>query len=116
MSEPKSLDRLTVFMLIKATPAWLALPPKQRMAFFAEKIRPLLADRPQLRLRYFDAEFYTARCSDVMMWETDEPAVYRALVEDLRETLFWDHYFQVVEIIPAVEDAYADHYHEAPLA
>ncbi|KRB52386.1 MAG: darcynin family protein [Pseudomonadota bacterium] len=116
MSEPAPSQNITVFMLIKTTPAWLALPPKARFAFFDAHVRPLLAARPQVRLRYFDAEFYTARCTDVMMWETSDQSAYRAIVEELRETLFWDHYFQIVEIVPAVEDAYADHYDQDRIA
>jgi Darcynin, domain of unknown function len=33
-----------------------------------------------------------------------------ALIESLRETRFWDDYLQVMQILPGVEDGYADHY------
>jgi hypothetical protein len=32
------------------------------------------------------------------------------VVEDLRETPLWDRYFQIVDILPGVEDAYAENY------
>jgi hypothetical protein len=32
------------------------------------------------------------------------------LVEDLRDTPFWDRYFKIVEILPGVENAYAKNY------
>ncbi len=32
------------------------------------------------------------------------------LVEDLRETAFWDRYFDIVEILTGVENAYAKNY------
>ena len=64
---------------------------------------------PFVRL-HDDAEFYDARVSDVLVWETADQAAYRAIVEGLRETPFWDHYFHIVDIIPAIENAYADHY------
>ena len=46
----------------------------------------------------------------MLVWETADQAAYRAIVEGLRETPFWDHYFHIVDIIPAIENAYADHY------
>lgn len=32
------------------------------------------------------------------------------MVEDLRETPFWDMYLEVVEIVASVESGYAVHY------
>jgi hypothetical protein len=32
------------------------------------------------------------------------------VVEALRETPFWDRYFDIVEILPGVENAYAKNY------
>jgi len=101
---------MTLFMLVRTTPAWLALPPKERFAFFDAHVEPLLAAQPAVKLRFYDAEFYDARVSDVLVWETPDQAAYRTIVEGLRETPFWDHYFHIVDIIPAIENAYADHY------
>ena len=100
----------TLFMLLKATPAWLAKTPPERFAFMGETMRPILGCYPMVRMRYFDAEAYCARVSDIAVWETADLKAYRNLVEELRETPFWDVYFQVVEIIPAMEDDYADFY------
>ena len=49
------------------------------------------------------------------MWETSDVLAYQAVVEELRENRFWGHYFEVVEIIPSIEDAYAAHYAVAPV-
>ena len=108
-------ETMTIFMLVRALPVWLALPPSERFAFFDAAIRPLLAQNPAVTLRFYDAEFYDARVSDLFVWETTDQAAYRALVEGLRETLFWDHYFQIVDILPAIENAYATHYGMKPL-
>jgi hypothetical protein len=40
------------------------------------------------------------------MWETSE---------ELRETQFWGTYFEIVEIIPAIENAYALYYEVKPI-
>lgn len=37
------------------------------------------------------------------------------VVERLRETRFWDHHFEVLDILPAVEIAYATNYQQAAL-
>jgi hypothetical protein len=105
----------SIFMLVKATPEWLAIPPQGRFAFLRERIEPILRANPAVRLRFFDAEAYSARVSDVALWETGDLAAYHRVVEALRETPFWDRYFLVQEIVPAVENAYARHYGEAPV-
>ncbi len=104
------------FWLVKTAPAWLALPPLGaggRFEYVEQVIKPILTQFPQASLRFFDAEAHTAVCSDVMLWTVHDSAQYSAMVEKLRETLFWDHYFQILSIIPALEDQYAEHYEQA---
>lgn len=105
----------TFFMLVKTTHAWLALDPPARFAYLGDKIEPILQRAPQVKLRFFDAEAFNARITDVVMWETTDLAAYLAIVESLREIEFWDRYFEVVEIVPAIENAYATHYNATPL-
>ena len=57
----------------------------------------------------------TARLSDIVVWETSDLVAYQGVIKGLRDTLFWDHYFEVLEIIPAVEDGYAAYYAITPL-
>jgi hypothetical protein len=113
-SAPARATRYTFFMLVKTTARWLQAPVQERMSFLQTEVTPLLKRWTDVTLRYYDAEFFTTRCTDVIVWETENIASYQAVIEKLRETLFWDTYFEVVEIIPAIEDAYADFY-EAPL-
>jgi hypothetical protein len=116
MTDPKASPAHTIFMLVRATETWLALAPKDRFAFLGATVAPILKRHPDTRLRFFDAEAYSARVSDVAMWQTSDLADYRALIDDLRETPFWGTYFEVVEIVPAVENDYARHYGVAPVA
>ena len=102
--------RQTIFMLVQATPHWIAMTPAARHEFVQRTLRPILARHGQVRLRYFDAEAYSAQTSDVLMWQTTDDRDYRDLVDDLRETPFWGTYFTVREIIPCVEDDFARHY------
>lgn len=106
----------TIFMLTRATASWLALTPKERFAEVDRLLRPVLAAHPDVKLRFFDSEWYSARVSDIMVWQTDSLDSYRSLVEDLRETPVWGVYFEIVEIIPAVENGFARHYGADALA
>mgnify|MGYP000991019633 CR=1 FL=1 len=105
-----------IFMPLRATTHWLALSPEQRFAFIGKVLVPILEAHPTVRLRFFDSEFYSARVSDMAMWETSDLAEWRSLVEGLRETPFWDHYFAVEDVILSVENAYAAHYRQAPIS
>ncbi len=117
MSEQKSPVVLTVFMLVKTNPEWLGFPVEERFRLLGEHVEPILAKhRDKIGLRFYDVEFYSARVTDVWIWEAADHHAYELLVEDLRETPFWDRYFQIVEILPGVENAYAANYGRKPLA
>jgi hypothetical protein len=110
MKTPKPM---TIFWLLKTTPLWLQLPvlgEGGRFAFGETVLKPLLAKHPGATLRFFDVEGFTAEATDIMMWTVTKLSDYNAIVESLRETLFWDAYFHVKQILPALEDQYADHY------
>ena len=103
------------FMLVRATNHWLALRPPQRFAFVTDVIGPILERHPDVSMRFFDSEAFSARVSDVVLWETADLLAYQAVVEDLRETDFWGHYFEVVEILASIENGYARHYGVVPV-
>lgn len=99
---------LTAFMLVKSMPEWLGFTSEERLRLLATHIEPILnKHRPKVTLRLYDVEFYSARVNDLWVWETTDHHAYELLVEDLRETPFWDRYFQIVEILPGVENTYA---------
>ena len=104
---------ITVFMLVKTMPEWLALPVAQRFAELRTHFEPVLKRHPRVKLRFYDVEFYTARITDIWVWDAQDHHAYELLVEELRETPFWDRYFAIVEILPGVENAYARNYGQA---
>lgn len=53
----------TLFVLLKALPAWLALPQSRRRAAFGAA----LVDDP-VSVRHFDAEAFTAVCTEVAVF------------------------------------------------
>lgn len=94
------------FVSLRATREWLALPRERRRALAAEHLQPLLADG-RVRMRHFDAEAFTAECSDVLLLETDDPQRHYHFMEALRDSPLVTHpYFEILRIVPAIEDGY----------
>jgi len=56
-------------------------------------------------MRFFDAGAHSARLSDIVMWTAHDLAAYQEVIEDLRDAPFWHVDFEIVEIVPAVENA-----------
>jgi Darcynin, domain of unknown function len=104
-------DDLTVFVLVKTTPEWLGFTIDQRFAHFNRYMVPLLKKyENEVRLRFFDTEFFSARVTDIWVWEAKSRHAYELIVEELRETPLWDRFFSIVEILAGVENAYARNY------
>jgi DNA-binding winged helix-turn-helix (wHTH) protein len=102
---------LSVFMLVKTNLEWLGLPVEERFGLLAKHVEPILhKHQEKVRLRSYDVEFYSARVTDIWLWDAADAHSYELLVEDLRETPFWDRYFAIVEILAGVENAYAKNY------
>lgn len=97
--------KMTVFLLLRAAPGWLQLGRKERGRVADTALGGLKS--LGVTLRYFDAEAFSARCSDVAMIETDDPKDYYFAMESLRDSpLIAKGYFEVVDIIPAFEDGF----------
>ena len=98
---------MTYFVSLKSQAAWLRLTRTERAEFVRETVRPILATYAQVRVRYYDAEAFTGRCTDMMVFETADTQAYAFLFDALRDTAFFSlPYFEVVDIIPALEDGY----------
>jgi hypothetical protein len=109
--------QITVFMLVKTLPEWLGFSVERRFGELATHVEPVLKKHAgKVRMRFYDVEFYATRVTDVWVWEAADHGAYQLLVEDLRETPVWDRYFEIVEILPGVENAYARNYDRAPVA
>lgn len=100
--------RYVFFTHLRATPAWLALSRQRRKDLGAQHLGPILQSHAgKLSMRYFDAEAFTAQCSDLMMTETLDPRHHYFFMEQLRDSPLITHpYFEVVQIVPTVEDGY----------
>jgi hypothetical protein len=99
--------RYTFFMLLRSAPDWLKLGRADRQRFLVEQVRPVFARYPAVTMRFYDAEAFSGRCTDVAVFETDDLQAYTFLIDGLRDTPFFSHpYFEVLDIVPAVEDGY----------
>lgn len=95
--------QLTIFMLLRSDPSFLAMPRAERDARAAEALHasglPACA-----RIRQFDAEAFSARCTDILMIEVDDLAAYTAAIDALRDgPVFTTPWFEVAAIVPTVE-------------
>lgn len=108
---------VTAFMLVKTTPKWLALTVQERVDAFTTQVLPAIEARTtSVRSRFYDTEFYSARVTDVWVWEAKDHHAYQLLVDALRETPFWDRYFEVVDLLVGTENGYARTYGLEPVA
>jgi Darcynin, domain of unknown function len=113
-AQPPAINH-AFFMMVRTTNEWLALTPTARFAFLGDVIVPILAANPAVSMRFFDSEAFSSAFSDVVLWETADFMAYQSVVEQLRETAFWGTYFEVMEIVASIENAYAHHYEVDPL-
>lgn len=65
-------------------------------------------------MRILDTEGFSARVSDIIVWKTTDLDAWQSVVENLRESRFWGTYFEVIDILPGIENAYAKHYDMVP--
>ncbi|KAA6213312.1 darcynin [Streptomyces albofaciens JCM 4342] len=108
---------VTAFMLIKTMPEWLAMTPEERVhALDTEVMSVVKAKTTGVRSRFYDTEFYSTRVTDVWVWEADDHEAYQLLIDALRETPFWDRYFEIVDLLVGTENGYARTYNVDPVA
>ena len=108
MARPETPPSLTFFILLNALPAWLSLSRQERStAWQSPDIGAALSVPDSLSLRFFDAEAFTAMCSDVLMVETRDIDAYNDFIEAVRDSpVFAKPYFDLVAIIPALEEGF----------
>ncbi|MET7355712.1 darcynin family protein [Streptomyces mirabilis] len=117
MPAEKTEPPVTAFMLVKTTPEWLALTVQQRVDAFTTQVLPAIkAKTTGVRSRFYDTEFYSARVTDVWVWEAEDHHAYQLLIDTLRETPFWDRYFEVIDLLVGTENGYARTYGLEPVA
>lgn len=96
----------TIFLLLRALPAWLQLPRAERQRIAQAALAQALGEGG-LTFRFFDAEAFHARVSDIACFETQDLERYYFAMERLRDSpLFAVPYFEMQEIVPAIEQGH----------
>ncbi|MGW5309638.1 darcynin family protein [Nocardia thailandica] len=97
----------TAFMLLTALPEWLSLTRAERRRVADAALGAALDGRTRTTMRFFDAEAFSARCSDVAVFTTTDLAEYYLVIEALRDSaLFTVPYFRLDDLILSVEDGH----------
>lgn len=97
---------ITIFILLRALPAWLALPRSDRDDI-AEKAMASSGLAASGALRLYDCEAFTARCSDMAVVETTDLQGFYFAMERLRDSpLFAVPYFELIDILPGIENGF----------
>ena len=107
IDETSRATTYTFFLMLVATEHWLRLSRPERGRLSHDHVSTPLQKFSGLRFRYFDAEAFTADCSDLMMIETEDLTAYYDFIETLRDSpMFTVPYFRVVRIVPTIEDGF----------
>ena len=102
--------KFTFFVLMRATKEWLTLSRNQRNEFVETNLNPLFAQYTSVSVRFYDAEAFSTRCSDIAMFETENLQEYYFLMDGIRDSkIFTVPYFEFIEIIPALEGGFAEY-------
>jgi hypothetical protein len=104
MNTPK----YTVTVMLTALPQWLQLSRGERNSFIGREVGPILAKyEGHITVRWLDCEAFTARCSDMAVFETANLQDYYFLMEELRDTgLFARPYFKLEDVVIGLEDGF----------
>ena len=100
----------TFFVHMNATREWLKLSHQQRDEFFNNSLGQIMARYEDVRVRLFDVEAFSTKCSDIAMFETENLQAYTFMMDALRDSEFYTvPYFEIVDIYPAIEESFRDY-------
>ena len=100
--------KYAILVLMTSTAEWLRLSRKQRNTYVTQELTPVFEKYAgKVSVRFLDAEAFTARCSDVVIFETEDLKQYYFLMEEIRDSkIFTVPYFQINDIIPCAEGGF----------
>ena len=96
---------MTLFILVRALPSWLALPRTKRQEIATSSTSAI--PNTETQVRQFDCEAFSAMCSDIWMVTAASAGELNTTMERLRDTPLFAHpYFEFVAILPAIENGW----------
>ncbi|MGO3346120.1 MAG: darcynin family protein [Marinomonas sp.] len=101
--------KYTFFVHMNARKEWLRLSREERNQYFGEIQKEIFSKYPSVSIRLYDVEAFTTKCSDITVYETANIQDYYFLIEELRDSkIYTVPYFDIIDIIPAIEDGFVE--------
>ncbi|WP_174980760.1 darcynin family protein [Burkholderia lata] len=95
-------------ILVKTHPQWLGSPVPKRLQPLRDYIAPIRKTHGErVSLHCHDTAFHSARVTDGCIGNAHDHHACERVIDTLRETPFRDRCFDIVEILPGVENVYA---------
>lgn len=99
--------KFAFFALVRALPAWLALSREDRNKIWEKELGVVIEKYKQVSIRTFDAEAFSTRCSDIILFETSDIEAYYFLIEEIRDSRICTvPFFEFIDIIPTIEEGF----------
>jgi hypothetical protein len=97
----------TVFMLLRALPAWTRLDAEARDAVADDALLRLCREHPRVQLRFYEAG--PGPCTDLLVWDAADVPAWQAAHAALRShALLAGGYFELLDLIRATPDGWRD--------
>lgn len=102
---------LTAFIQVKTSPEWLAFTVPERLERARKHLMTLIKEfSDTIIFRWYDTEFYSTKCTDIMVMDCKDHLSYQMFLEKLRETPIWDKWFSIEEILVGELNAASKNY------
>lgn len=99
-----------IFHLVTFTPAWLALSRQRRREIADGVVALLSTTHGAVSVRWFDAEAFSAKTTDVLLVETEDLFEYYRFWERVRDTsLFTEPYMVENQVVVGIEQGHRVH-------
>ncbi|MFD0695556.1 darcynin family protein [Paenibacillus sp. GCM10027628] len=94
-------------VLLEVDPTWLALSREMRREYASELYEIIGRHAAEVRVRYFDADAFSGKCSDFVICETQNTAQYHYMWEALKDSQgFSGGYYRIKDVIYGIQNAY----------
>jgi hypothetical protein len=102
--------KYTIVLAYRYSAEWLQKTREQRQAFNDQYLNPILGKYGKtVNARFFDAEAFTSRFSDFVLFETEDLRQYYFLIEELRDSpLFAQGLARIEDLFMGIEGGYRE--------
>ncbi|WP_248925120.1 darcynin family protein [Paenibacillus hamazuiensis] len=92
---------------IEVDASWLALPRETRRTYAAEVYAIAGRYSGEVRVKYFDADAFSGKCSDFVICETENTMAYHSIWEEIKDSpVFSNGFFRIKDVLFGIQNAY----------